>query len=396
MSFGLNLAPQRRVFGAFAVYSFCMGNIFPRLPDIQHAMGVQEGALGLGLIGTPVGTLLALTFAAPVLEKIGFRRALLAAIPLLAVLYAIAVLAPNPLVFFFLLVPVGLTIGCIELMINTEADRVEHQVGFRIMNRSHAFWSIGFFVAGLFGSWMAQLGVSPQVHLAIVIPIGLAGVALILGRFAAAPHRAGGSTEAAPRFAAPTGAIAVLVGVTLCAMLLEGASMDWSAIYMRNEFNPGPFLTGFAVTTFALCQAGMRFFADGFVDRHSPMAVARVLLVILFAATLVVFFSPWPAVSIIGFAFLGIGTSAIFPLAMSAAAQMTDRPAVINVAALAQTSFVVFLLGPPLLGGIAQNWGIRWSFGIGLPLVVLSFLLAGALGRKPQRPSPAAEPVPGE
>jgi MFS family permease len=68
---------------------------------------------------------------------------------------------------------------------------------------------------------------------------------------------------------------------------------------------------------------------------------------------------------------------------MSAAAQRTDRPAATNVASLAQISFVAFLLGPPLLGFIAEHWGIRWSFGIGLPLVVLSFVVAGALGNKP-------------
>jgi len=75
---------------------------------------------------------------------------------------------------------------------------------------------------------------------------------------------------------------------------------------------------------------------------------------------------------------------------MSAAAQRTDRPAVINVAALAQNSFVIFLLGPPLLGGIAEAFGIRWSFGVAVPLIVLSFVLAPALGRRPiAREAPA-------
>ena len=98
---------------------------------------------------------------------------------------------------------------------------------------------------------------------------------------------------------------------------------------------------------------------------------------------LLVFFSQAEWVSLLGFALLGVGTSAIFPLAMSAAAQRTDRPAAVNVAALAQTSFVTFLLAPPILGFIAQHWGIAWSFGIGLPLVALSFVFAGALGSKP-------------
>ena len=83
------------------------------------------------------------------------------------------------------------------------------------------------------------------------------------------------------------------------------------------------------------------------------------------------------------FAIMGVGTSAIFPLAMSAAAQRTDRPAATNVAALAQISFVAFLLGPPLLGFAAQHWGIRWSFGLGLPLVALSLWAAGSLCQRP-------------
>ena len=63
----------------------------------------------------------------------------------------------------------------------------------------------------------------------------------------------------------------------------------------------------------------------------------------------------------------------------------TDRPAATNVASLAQISFVAFLLGPPLLGYVAEHFGIRWSFGIGIPLVILSLVFAGALGAKPIR-----------
>lgn len=383
MSFGLRLAPQHRVYAAFAIYSFCLGNIFPRLPDIKDAMGVQEGALGLGLIGTPVGTLIALTLATPLLERFGFRRTLLFAIPIMTVGYALAVHAANPLAFFLLLVPVGILIGCIEIVLNVEADRTEFLIGRRIMNRAHSFWSIGFFGAGLVGSAIAHLGVSPQLHLALIIPVSIVGVALFLGGYVPSPKREALGAAPAPMFARPTGPILVLVAVTLAAMLMEGASLDWSAIYMRNVFESGPFVSGFAVALFAFCQAASRFFADSFVDRYSPAGVARVLLVAMTIGILLVFFSPAPVFSLLGFAALGIGASALFPLAVSAAAQRTDRPAAINVAALSQISFVTFLLGPPLLGFVAEHWGIRWAFGLGMPLVVLSFVLAGSLGRRP-------------
>ena len=383
MRFGLELPPQFRVYGAFAIYSFCMGNIFPRLPDIQKAMGVPEGSLGLGLIGTPLGTLISLTFAAPLLEKIGFRWSLLALIPLLALFYAIASFAPAPMILFVLLIPAGLAIGCIEIIINLEADRTEQLLGRRIMNRAHGFWSIGFFAAGLVGGFVAQAGISPQVHLLLIVPLAVVGVMLVLGRFEPAPVRSGGSTDKAPRFAAPTAGIMVLVAITLVAMVMEGAYMDWSAIYMTKVFASGPFLAAMAVALGAGAQAIMRFFADGLVERYSPSLVARVLLSVIGVGVLLVFFAPAGWVALIGFALLGIGTSAIFPLAMSAAAQRTDRPAALNVAALAQTSFVTFLVAPPVLGFIAEHWDIRWSFGIGLPLVALSFAFAGKLGRRP-------------
>jgi MFS family permease len=379
MPFGLTMNAPRRVFAAFAIYSFALGSIFPRLGQVQEAMGVETGALGLGLIGAPAGTLIALTLASPYLERIGFRRALLAAIPLLALFYAIAVHAPSPLWLFVLLLPAGLTIGCIEIMLNLEADRVEHQVGYRIMNRSHGFWSIGFFCAGLFGAAMAGLGLSPQLHLALIVPIAVGLVALLLGDFQPAPARPTSAADHAPMFAAPTGPIMVLVAFTLSAMLLEGASIDWSAIYMRDVFGASPFVAGIAVATFALCHATARFFADGMVDRTSPTFVARVQLYILLVGCLLVSFAPLAGVALLGFALMGVGSATMFPLAMSAAAQRTDRPAAVNVAALAQFSFMIFMLAPPLLGYVAEHFGIRTSFGIGIPLIILSLLTAGAL-----------------
>jgi len=115
-----------------------------------------------------------------------------------------------------------------------------------------------------------------------------------------------------------------------------------------------------------------------------------VLLAMMATGVLVVFFSPAPFFSMLGFALLGIGTSALFPLAISAAAQRTDRPAAINVAALSQISFVAFLLGPPLLGFVSDHWGIRSAFGIGIPFIILSLLTAGSLGRRPAADKPAA------
>lgn len=380
---GLHMPQHRRVFASFFLYSFCMGGFFPRLAEIQRGMGVAEGSLGLALVGVAAGTLISLSFGAHFIERMGHRRTLLWLLPTLPVFYVLAALAATPLLMFVCLFPAGILVGAIEVVVNLEADRAEHQSGRRLMNRSHAFWSIGFFTAAAIGALMAWLGVSPQLHLAGVVLMVSFITALLLGKFEAAPMRAADHHHAeakTPRFATPTAAILILVLVTLSAMVLEGAGFDWSAIYMRDVFGASPFVGGVAVAAGAAAQAITRYFADGFIERHSPVWVARVLLSVLAAGCMLVYSSPAAVVSLLGFAMLGVGSSAIFPLAMSAAAQRTDRPSSVNVASLAQTAFVSFLLAPPLLGFVAQSFGIRWSFGIALPLVLLSLWLSSVLG----------------
>ena len=384
-SVGLALPPSRRVFAAFMLYAFGFGGFFPRLAELQRSMQMSEGELGLGLIGAACGTLLSLSFAGRWVERAGHRRTLLTLVPMLPLFYAIAAHATGPVALFAFLLPAGLCIGAIELVVNLEADRVEHQSGRRIMNRAHAFWSFGFFGAGALGALAARVGIGPQLQLSLMVPLTLLLVGLLLGRFDAAPARSGGSVAPAPKFAWPTRAIAWLVVLSLSALVLEGAAYDWSAIFMRDVFAAPAFVGGFAVAISALAQALTRYFADPFVERHSPLVVARALLVLLGAGNLLVSFAPAPGFALAGFALMGVGTSVLFPLAMSAAAQRSDRPAAANVASLAQFAFVSFMLGPPLLGFAAELWGIRWSFGLCLPLVLLSLVATRALGAQPSR-----------
>ena len=224
------------------------------------------------------------------------------------------------------------------------------------MNRAHAFWSFGFFAAGIISALIAQSGLSPQIQLFLMVPLIIVGVALILGRFDPAPHR---------RRYAP----ALRAGP--CRASINHLPLNSQLVHES------------AVALGAWAQAVTRFFADPFVERFSPTAVARVLLGVLGAGVLIVFFAPSGWLALVGFAMMGVGTSVIFPLARCRRQRSTDRPAPANVASLAQVSFVAFLLGPPLLGYIAEYFGIRWSFGIGLPLVILSIVCVGALGTRP-------------
>ena len=372
------ISPRNQVFLAFYLYAVQLGGIFPRIAELQLKMDVGEGALGLGLLGFALGTQVTLMLGNRWVERLGPRLVLLLGIPVLGLAAILAALSPGIPAFFASLVFGGIAIGAVEIVVNVEADRTELLLGRRIMSRAHAFWSFGFFTAGFIGSVAAQARISPLLHLTgLWVAVSIISW-VVLWRYKPAPLRNTGA-ETVPRFVRPNLGILTLVAFTLSAMLLEGAGTDWSVIYMRDLFDQSAFINGMAFSAGALAQAITRYFADTVVDRFGPYATARFFILVLGLGTVTVVFSPMPGLSLLGFALIGAGTSVLFPLAMSAAAQRTDRPAAVNVASVAQLSFIVFLLAPPSLGFIAEHIGIRYSFAVGLPLVLLSWFAAHSL-----------------
>lgn len=370
--------PQRRVYAGFFLYAAMLGAIFPRFGDLQLKMGISEGTLGLALMGSALGTQISLMFVGPLLERLGYRVALLLSIPLLGFAEVGATLAPGPELFFASLLIAGLAIGAIEIIVNLEADRTEHMLGRRIMNRSHAFWSFGFFAAGIVSSIVVRYDIAPTPHILGMTVVITALMTTVFYTYQPAPER-GQESTAKPRLVRPSAAILLIVAFTLSAMLLEGASADWSVIFMRDTFDMPASVNALAFAVGALAQAITRYFADGVVDRYGPLKTAKCLVSILGLGVVMVTFSVNGYMALTGFALIGMGTSAMFPLAMSAAAQRTDRRSATNVAALAQMAFLAFLLGPPMLGFVAEHYGIRVSFGMCFVMVILSWFTVYSL-----------------
>ena len=370
------------VFIGFFIYSFGLGTLFPRIGDIQLAMGMSEGALGLALIGLPIGLQISLLVADKVLHQYSVRLVMIAGMAMIGISYVGATFASTPIEFFFSLLFGGLAVGAIEVVLNLEADRVEYRLGYRIMNRAHAFWSLGFFGTGILGAIVSQLGIPVSMHFICFGIITVLVTAIGFVNYQPAPQRPS-EFEGKLKFVRPTHAVMILVYLTLPAMLAEGSAIDWSVIYMRDAFNTPPIINGMALALTAICQFVTRYFADGYVDKYGPRKIVTFCLWLILTGSMIIIFSPYSALSLLGFACLGAGSSVIFPLAMSAAAQPKDRSATVNIAALAQVSFCVFLAAPPLLGLVAEHAGIRYAFSPCLPLILLAFLnLRGLSGNK--------------
>ena len=378
------IAAQHRIYACFFLFAVTTGALMARLPDIQTHLGVSEGQLGLTMIGMAIGSLISLTLGAPIIEKLGFRTTAFITTLGPAVLFATIPWLPSAPAMFGVLFVVGLLSGALEINLNVEIDRLETQTGKRFMNRAHGFWSVGFFITALFGAMIRQSGLTPALHMGIVAAIVvLVGGYLIYGA-TDAPRTARSQSEAdGHRFAFPNLGLLPLCLIGFAAFLVEGAGIDWSAIYMRNVFAVEPFVGGMGLTLFAFFMAAMRLSADPIVARVGPRNVAMVLLSLASVGALLVGTAPTAELALLGFSLMGIGCSAVYPLAVSAAAQRTDRPAAVNVAALGQVSFVVFFLAPPLLGFVAEFVNIRASYLICLPLLLAGLWAASfALGTR--------------
>lgn len=390
------IQPQHRIYASFFFFAVTTGALMARLPDIQTHLRLSEGQLGLTMIGMSLGSLIALTFGTPVIERLGFRLTAFFTVLGPAVLFATIPWLPAAPAMFAVLFVVGLLAGALEINLNVEIDRLEAQYGKRYMNRAHGFWSVGFFVTALFGAMIRQSGISPALHMGIVALIVVLVAGYLIYGATEAPKPDRGPEQAGHRIAFPNWGLLPLCLIGFAAFLVEGAGIDWSAIYMRDVFAVEPFVGGMGLALFAFFMAVMRLSADPIVTRFGPRNVAMVMLSFASLGALLVGAAPSPELALAGFALMGAGCSAVYPLAVSAAAQRTDRPASVNVAALGQVSFVVFFLAPPLLGFVAEFVHIRASYLVCLPLLLAGLWASSfALGtRKIETPhGMPAEPL---
>lgn len=381
----------------FFFHAVSQGGLFARLPDIQQALGLNEAALGLALLGQPAGAILSFLFAAPLVERIGTRTVALWTIPSLAAIMVAMALAPSLPLLFIAFVVYGSVFAISNIAINVEADRVEAASGRRVMNTCHGVWSSGLLLASLTGTFMRGLGVSPAVHFGLIVPIVLGGILLVALPMQPAPARVHAAKPAKFRLALPTTMTLLLLGYAAASALAEGGLRNWSVIFMRDSFTAPAWVDTLTLPAFIAAQSAGRLLGDRAVTRWGPVRLARGLAAIALVGLVLVVLSPNLVVALAGFALLGLGVCISFPLSTSAAAGLGDRPASENVAALTMSQQILLLGAPALLGWIATTFSIRVTFAVMLPPLLLAIYLARYLAPRSGEPvtrrsAPRAEP----
>ena len=372
-----------RIVALFFVHALTIGAIHTRIPDVQLQIGLSEAQLGLVLMGQPLGALSMFLFSSRIIERFGPRQVILILLPLAAVSAAMVTIMLNPWAMFVLLAFNGVSFSLTNIAINVEADRIEAASDSRIMNTCHGAWSIGFLLTSLLGAALRGLDVSPALHLWLLAPVVIGVMLLIVLPMPVTPPRAHAGDNKR-RLAWPTLATMGLVAFGLGAGLTEGASRAWSIIYLRDNFDVAAWIESLALPALLATMALGRLAADRFIDRFGPVRVARVLASIAVGGMVLLVVSPNAGLALAGFGLVGIGICVLYPLMLSAAARLGDRPASQNVAATTLIFQLVNLGAPVLIGAVAEGLGIRMAFAMLLPLLVLTWAMAGKLAPKAQ------------
>jgi fucose permease len=176
--------------------------------------------------------------------------------------------------------------------------------------------------------------------------------------------------EAPPRFALPPKSAWLIGAVGFCAVFAEGASLDWSAVYLRDVLTTSAGVAAAATTGFALTMAVARIAGDAVVDRFGAVRTVRVSGIIATIGGLLVVLAQHPLVAVAGFGLLGLGIAVVVPLAFAAAGHTGPNPSQ-AIAGVATVTYASGLIAPSIIGGIAQASNLTISF------VVVTVLAAG-------------------
>lgn len=384
---------SRLIMTVFFVQALAFGAWLPRIPDIQARLGLSAAELGYALLGLPVGLLIALPFVSIFVGRTGGRSAVLWSLPAFIVAICLPAFAVNGMVLFLALALAGLAMSTIELGMNIVADEIEKRDGVVIMSRCHGFWSLGMMVGSLAGAAAAHWGLPPQVSIpAVAVPALLVGpvVAMRLPRDPSIGS-SGGEAPVSGLFIPG----AVMLGICIVALasnILEGAAADWSAVYLRQALGADPGAAGLGYAAYSMLMAAGRFNGDWVRSRWGAVAVARGCYALALAGLLLVVFAPDYPWALAGFALAGFGGSVGVPLAVSAAASAPGHTPAANVALVSLVSLVGFLLTPPIIGSLAELFGLRFALGtLLLPVFVVAIAVAFTLARR--RVVPAASPA---
>jgi MFS family permease len=365
----------------FAVHGAVTGTFASRVPWVADHVGAGAGGLGVALLMPGLGALVAM----PISGRLAHRFDLRTLIRVLIVCWSVALILPAlptslPLLCVTLVI-YGATAGLADVAMNAHAVVVEERYERSVMSGFHGWWSVGGLVGSAGGALAARAGVGAPAHFMVTTVVLVA--ACIAVSFRLISHRPEPTLDEPPAFALPSAAVLPIGLIGLCAVFAEGASLDWSAVYVRDLLGSSASTAAATVSIFSICMAVARFGGDWVVRRLGPVMAVRLSGVLATVGALIVVLASPVALVIAGFGLLGIGIAVVIPLVFAAAGRFPGHPGR-NIAGVAGIAYGSGLIAPGVIGGIAHLSSLTVSFIVIVGLVAIMGLGATVLRPRTQ------------
>jgi MFS family permease len=294
--------------------------------------------------------------------------------------------APNLAALMVALFVFGLASGMGDVAMNSQAVLVERAAGRPLMTSFHASYSFGGLAGALLGGLFAWAGITPAINFASV-GVPLAACTLLVGRWLVAdsggngadrpePAHSAGAARAAGRLRSWTPALLLMALLALCSLLGEGSAEGWSAVYLHDNLAASAALAALGYAGFSVAMAVGRLSGDRLNARFGAGPLMRCCGLVAAAGLTLGLLSPDPAGAIAGFAAFGAGLSCTFPLLLSAAGNLDPARPAFGIARVAGSGYAGLLIGPPVIGGLATAFDLRWA--LVLPLALALAIAAGS------------------
>lgn len=356
------------------------------IPAVKQHFVLDEGQLALVLLAAGIGAILSLGVAGRVVARLGARRTVQAAGLVMALALAGFLQLDSLTLVWPLALAFGWAMSLFDVAINSEGSELEHQGGRALMSNLHALFSTGGMVGAACVALLLRAGVPPAQQLAAIGAV-LAGAAVwgSRGMVAVQPVAPGATLPGeAAHFAWPRGLLLVLGLLVLAGMIAEGVMVDWCVLYLQQELGLSAAHAAWGYAAFSGAMALARFGGDALRERFAERRLLAVGASMAALAMAVVLLAASPAVAFVGFVLVGAGLAPVAPVLFNAATRVPGVSRAAAIAAVTSIGYSGFLIGPPLIGALAQASSLTAALAV---VVVGATALAWGARFVPVKPS---------
>jgi predicted MFS family arabinose efflux permease len=359
------------------------------LPAVRDHLHANPGQLGAALLAMGIGSLLSMPLTGHLCRRFGTRTMVIVTATVSVLLLAALGRADSLLQLTAALFAFGLVFGSWDVSMNVQGSAAETRAGRQWMPRYHACWSAGSILGASLGALAAKAGLDYGAHFALA---GLgAAVVVAIGLSLFIDERADQPAHHEER-TRPKGRVIskrlIMVGlVVLFATILEGAAADWLAIFLADFRHVSDASAALGFTVFSIAMTVGRVLGTPITERLGRALAVRIGGFLGVAGVLLTIGLPVVWLNYAGALVWAAGICLVFPAGVSAAGE-SARPAE-SIAMVTTIGYGSILVGPPLIGGLANLVGLNRALFVLVILAGLVAIFAPALREhRPEAPAP--------